>query len=72
MLDLWTAFYPDCGRGMAGSMNTSVLVPLSMVPGLPLITNAACILNRVLGSQTSEAMAGDFMLRGGVSFTRIW
>jgi porin len=44
MLDLWTAFYPDYGRGIDGFMNNSALVPLSIVPSLPLITNAAGVL----------------------------
>jgi porin len=44
MLDLWTVFYPDFGRGLDGFMNASVLVPLSVVPSLPLITNAAGII----------------------------
>jgi porin len=44
MIDLWTTFYPDFGRGIDGFMNTSALVPLSIVPSLPLITNAAGVL----------------------------
>jgi porin len=44
MLDLWTDFYPDWGRGMDGFMNISALVPLSIIPSLPLITNAAGFL----------------------------
>lgn len=44
MVDLWAAFYPDFGRGADGFMNTSALLPLSIVPSLPLITNIAGIL----------------------------
>jgi porin len=44
MLDLWTAFYPDFGRGMDGFMNISALVPLNIVPSVPLVTNAAGVL----------------------------
>ena len=44
MLDLWTDFYPDWGRGMDGFMNISVLAPLNIDPSLPLISNAAGFL----------------------------
>lgn len=44
MLDLWTDFYPDWGRGMDGFMNISAVAPLSIDPSLPLITNAAGFL----------------------------
>jgi porin len=71
MLDLWTDFYPDWGRGMDGFMNISAVAPLSIDPSLPLITNAAGFLKAgergmeaaflVLESQDSPTTVGlDF------------
>jgi porin len=71
MLDLWTDFYPDWGRGMDGFMNISLLAPLSIDPSLPLISNAAGLLKAgergmeaaflVLESQDSPTTVGlDF------------
>ena len=44
MFDLWVGFYPQYGRGIDGFLNTSALIPLSVIPSVPLITNAAGLL----------------------------
>jgi porin len=45
LLDLWSAFFPDFGRGVEGFMNVSSFVPFSLVaPALPTISNVAGIL----------------------------
>ncbi len=31
LLDLWTGFYPDYGRGVDGFMNVSMLIPFNVV-----------------------------------------
>ena len=43
-LDLWSAFYPDYGRGIEGFMNVSSMLPLSVAPSLPFISNVAGVL----------------------------
>jgi porin len=43
-LDLWTAFYPDYGRGLDGFMNTSSIIFLNVVPTLPLIFDGAGLI----------------------------
>ena len=43
-LDLWSAFYPDYGRGIDGFMNVSTMLPLSLLPSLPLVSNVAGVL----------------------------
>ncbi|MBI1247081.1 hypothetical protein GC197_04460 [bacterium] len=44
MLDLWQTFYPEYGRGIDGFMNTSMMLPMNVVPSLPLVTNGAGII----------------------------
>ncbi|MBA2116274.1 carbohydrate porin [Bremerella alba] len=44
MLDLWATFYPEYGRGIDGFMNLSMMVPMNVTPGLPLVTNGAGII----------------------------
>ena len=44
LLDLWTNFFPEYGRGVDGFMNVSAMLPLSVLPSLPIISNAAGIL----------------------------
>ncbi len=45
LLDLWTAFYPDYGRGLDGFMNTASLIPINAVaPGLPPVSNVFGVL----------------------------
>ncbi len=45
LLDLWTAFYPDYGRGLDGFMNVSALIPLNAVaPALPPVSNMAGVM----------------------------
>jgi porin len=70
-LDLWTAFYPDYGRGIDGFMNVSTMLPLSVAPSMPFISNVAGILKMgerglesgfvVMESQNSPTTVGlDF------------
>lgn len=69
LLDLWTTFYPDYGRGLDGFMNTASLIPINAVaPGLPPVSNIAGILKEgeggpeaaflVIESQNSPTTAG--------------
>ncbi|MHC2068008.1 carbohydrate porin [Bremerella sp. T1] len=44
MLDLWATFYPEYGLGVDGFMNMSMMMPMSVVPSLPLVTNGAGII----------------------------
>ncbi|MEW4564020.1 carbohydrate porin [Bremerella sp. JC770] len=44
MLDLWATFYPEYGKGLDGFMNTSMMLPLNVIPSLPLVTNGAGII----------------------------
>ncbi|PQO38999.1 hypothetical protein C5Y96_03775 [Blastopirellula marina] len=44
MLDLWATFYPEYGLGLDGFMNTSMILPLNVIPSLPLVTNGAGII----------------------------
>ena len=44
LLDLWVGFYPEYGRGNDGFMNVSTMIPLSVIPSLPLITNGAGLI----------------------------
>lgn len=71
MLDLWTTFYPNYGRGIDGFMNTSMMLPLSIIPTVPLVTNGAGLVKAgergiesafiVLESQSSPTTTGlDF------------
>jgi len=41
LIDLWAGFYPDYGSGNDGFMNVSTMIPLSVIPSVPLITNGA-------------------------------
>lgn len=70
-LDLWTAFYPDYGRGIDGFMNVSTILPLNVGPSLPFISNVAGIMKMgergvesafvVMESQNSPTTVGlDF------------
>jgi porin len=43
-LDLWTAFYPDYGRGVDGFMNTSSIIFMNVIPTLPLVFDAAGLI----------------------------
>ncbi|TWT81377.1 Carbohydrate-selective porin, OprB family [Planctomycetes bacterium CA13] len=67
LLDLWVGFYPQYGRGIDGFMNTSVLLPLSTIPSIPLINNAAGILKA--GDRGVEA--GFFVLESQHSPTTV-
>lgn len=69
LLDLWTAFYPDYGRGLDGFMNTASLIPVNAVaPGLPPVSNIAGVLKEgeggpeaaflVIESQSSPTTVG--------------
>ena len=45
LIDLWTAFYPDYGRGLDGFMNVASLIPINVVaPSLPPVSNIAGVL----------------------------
>ncbi|MEO2017570.1 MAG: carbohydrate porin [Fuerstiella sp.] len=70
-LDLWTAFYPSYDRGIDGFMNVSTMLPLSVAPSLPFVSNVAGVLKIgqrgleaafvVMESQNSPTTAGlDF------------
>lgn len=72
LIDLWTAFYPDYGRGLDGFMNVASLIPINVVaPGLPPVSNVAGVLKEgeggpeaaflVIESQNSPTTVGlDF------------
>jgi porin len=72
LIDLWTSFYPDYGRGLDGFMNVASLIPINAVaPGLPPVSNIAGILKEgeggpeaaflVIESQSSPTTVGlDF------------
>lgn len=77
VLDLWTGFYPDYGRGLDGFMNISAMLPLSSIPSVPVISNVAGITKsgekgpvfsfQVIESQFSPTTVGlDFP--NGVTF----
>jgi porin len=53
VLDLWTGFFPNYGRGIDGFMNVSTLMPLNAIPSVPMITNAAGVLK--VGERGAEA-----------------
>ncbi len=44
MLDMWTTFYPEYGKGLDGFMNLSMMMPMSVIPSVPLVTNGAGII----------------------------
>ena len=44
LIDLWSQFYPDFGRGIDGFMNTSSFVFLNVGPTLPIIFNGAGLI----------------------------
>jgi porin len=52
--DLWSGFFPQYGRGYDGFMNASSLLPLSVLPSIPLITNGAGIMK---GGERGEEFA---------------
>lgn len=69
LIDLWTSFYPDYGRGLDGFMNVASLIPVNVVaPGLPPVSNLAGVIKEgeggpeaaflVVESQNSPTTAG--------------
>ncbi len=71
VVELWGGFFPDWGVGRDGFMNTSLGLPLTVIPSTPLVTNAAGIIKAgergpeaafvVLESQNSPTTVGlDF------------
>ena len=53
VVDLWAGFFPEYGRGLDGFMNVSSLLPLSVIPSVPLVTNGAGLMK--VGQRGVEA-----------------
>jgi len=67
VFDLWTALYPDYGRGVDGFMNMAFLLPMNAPPSLPFITNSAGIMQ----GSPKELNAAFFVMESQNSPTTI-